>query len=51
MRFVDAKTAEVDIIDRFGCVVYRYTKRNPNRLSEAELAGMKDRFRAGAASV
>ena len=38
VRFIDAKTAEVDIIDRFGCVVYRYTKRNPNRLSEAELA-------------
>ena len=40
-HFKDSKTATVDVIDTRGCVLYRHTKLNPNRASEAELRDYK----------
>lgn len=33
IRFFDAETAQVDIVNRHGCVVYRFNKVNPNTAS------------------
>ena len=40
IRFIDRLTAEVDVIDSAGCVLYRYTKTNPNTVDRNHGGGL-----------